>query len=50
MNIEVTNLTRFRKIFLGTLKEHVLMKKKYICANHTNFITNDVRRTIMLRS
>ena len=50
MNLQITSLTSFTKILKETLKKHAPIKKKYICANHANFVTKDVRKVIMLRS
>ena len=40
----------FTKIFIDTLNKHAPIKKKYIRANHANFVTKALRKAIMLRS
>ena len=50
MTLEFTSLTSFTKIFIETLNKHVRIKKKYIRANHANFVTKGLRKAIMLRS
>ena len=34
----------------STLNKHAPVKKKYLLANHTNFVTKDLWKEIMLRS
>ena len=50
MTLKFTSLTSFAKIFIETLNKHAPIKKKYICANHANFVTKSLRKAIMLRS
>ena len=50
MALEFTSLTNFTKIFIETLNKYAPTKEKYICANHTNFVTKSLRKAIMLRS
>ena len=38
------------KTFLIVLDKHAPMKKKYLRANHANFITKQLRKAIMRRS
>ena len=51
ITLEFTSLiTSFTKIFVDTLNKHAPIKKKYICANHANFVTKGLLKAIMLRS
>ena len=50
MTLDFTSLASFTKIFIDTLNKHALTKKKYIRANHANFVTKALRKAIMLRS
>ena len=50
MNLEITNLTSFTKIFVEILNKHALIKKNFICETHANFATKDLRKAIVLRS
>ena len=50
MTPEFTSFASFTKIFIGTLNKHATIKKKYIRANHANFVTKALRKAIMLRS
>ena len=50
MTLDFTSLASFTKIFIDTLNKHAPIKKKYIRANHANFVTKALRKAIMLRS
>ena len=50
MTLEFTSLTNFTKIFKDNLNKHAPIKKKHIRENHTNFVTKDLRKALMLRS
>ena len=50
MTLEFTSLTSFTNIFIEALNKHAPIKKKYIRANHANFVTKSLRKTTMLRS
>ena len=50
MTRDFTSLASFAKIFIDTLNKHALIKKKYIRANHANFVTKTLWKAIMLRS
>ena len=50
MTLEFTSLTNFTKTFIETLNKHAPIKKKYIRANHANFVTKMVQKAIMVRS
>ena len=50
MNLETNSFTSLTKTFIKTLNKHIPTKKKYVRANHTNFVVKDLRKTIMLRS
>ena len=50
MTRDFTSLASFTKIFIDTLNKHAPIKKKYIRANHANFVTKALRKAIMLRS
>ena len=50
MTPEFTSLASLTKIFRDTLNKHAPIKKKYICANHANFVIKGLRKAIMLRS
>ena len=38
MTLEFTSLTSFTKLFIETFNKHALTKKKYVRANHANFV------------
>ena len=40
----------FIKTFLTVLDKHAPVKKKYLRANHANFVTKQLRKAIMKRS
>ena len=46
-NIDYDN---FIKTFLTVLAKHAPIKKKYLKANHINFVTKQLRKAIMKRS
>ena len=50
MSLEFTSLTSFTKIFIETLNKDAPIKKKYIRANHANFVTKSLQKAIMLGS
>ena len=50
MNLEITNLTSFTKIFVEILNKHALIKKNFICGTHANFARKDLWKAIVLRS
>ena len=50
LTLEFTSLTSFTKIFIEPLNKHAPIKKKYIRANHANFVTKSLQKAIMLRS
>ena len=49
MNLEIS-LTSFTKIFIETLNKYAPIKNKYVRPNHANFVTKELRKSIMLRS
>ena len=50
MTLEFTSLASFTKIFIDTLNKHAPIQKKYIHANHANFVTKALQKAIVLRS
>ena len=50
MILDFTSLASFTKIFIDNFNKHASIKKKYIRANHANFVTKALRKAIMLRS
>ena len=50
MTLDFTSLASFIKIFIDTLNKHAPIKKKYIRANHSNFVTKALQKAIVLRS
>ena len=46
-NIDYDN---FIKTFMTVLDKHAPIKKKYLRANHANFVTKQLRKAIMKRS
>ena len=50
MTLDFTSLTSLKKIFIDTLNKHSPIKKKYIRANHANFVTKALQKSIILRS
>ena len=49
-NINNIDYDNFIKIFLTVLDKHASIKKKYLPANHANFVTKQLRKAIMKRS
>ena len=47
---ESRNIDFFKNIFLKVLNKHAPVKTKYLLANHSPFVTKDLRKAIMLRS
>ena len=50
MILDFTSLASFTKTFIDNFNKHASIKKKYIRANHANFVTKALRKAIMLRS
>ena len=50
MTLDFTTLASFTKTFIDILKKHASIKKKYITVNLVNFVTEALRKAIMLRS
>ena len=49
-DINSIDYDNFIKTFLTVLDKHAPIKKKYLRANHANFVTKQLRKAIMKRS
>ena len=50
LNFSELDFVALRKIFMEILDKFAPLKKKYIRANHSKFVTKELSKTIMLRS
>ena len=50
LNFSELDFVTLRKIFIEILDKLAPLKKKYIRANHSKFVTKEIRKAIMLRS
>ena len=50
LNFSELDFATIRKIFMEILDKFALLKKKYIRANHSKFVTKELSKAIMLRS
>ena len=50
LNFSELDFATLRKIFIEILDKFAPLKKKYIRANHSKFVTKELRKAIMLRS
>ena len=50
LNFSELDFATLRKIFVEILDKFALSKKKYIRANHSKFVSKELRKAIMLRS
>ena len=50
LNFNESDLATLRKTFIETLDKFAPLKKNYIRANHSKFVTKELSKAIMLRS
>ena len=50
MNLKITSLTNFTKIFVEYLNKYATINKNYVRKSHANFVTKDLQKAIMLKS
>ena len=48
--IEVTDISKFVTVYLDTLNNHALSKKKYISGNHLLFMNKELSKEIIHRT